>query len=467
MKGTTVVRSWRILVVSSLVALMAGAPAQVIAADPTTVMAASTPAAALEAASAFRRSFGLPFDSRTVTATEGNPALDRSFGAALVEWELADVTRQVEAADAIVPVLEEAASDPDYFGSYLDERTTHLTIVTSGNVGRLASSLRSKPPVGVSISFESTPVSLTAINLLRDQIVIEAQGLDRLGVHVVRVGANARSGRLEVGTDSPLPHANDVLSERYGAEIDVVDAKPYDLLACTVNDCGTVGGVGAIGTEPGTGAQPKCTTAFLVEEISDPTDGPFMGTAGHCIQAAGGTAMLGLLPWKNYNAQTITWGKNIGMSVPSFGAGNPDAGYFRLGTIPFARNKYLVSAVESPIVGRRTNASQTLGTTICRNGWGSWYSGAPTWACGKVTRTDFSWSTGEGTFVSHAWEIDLRSYKGDSGAGMIWTGAQAARYAAGFLSGGKISGAPYYTVYTTQETAQSSLGIRACITTAC
>jgi len=67
--------------------------------------------------------------------------------------------------------------------------------------------------------------------------------------------------------------------------------------------------------------------------------------------------------------------------------------------------------------------------------------------------------------IGHAWQLDLRSYPGDSGAGMIYS-ALRTYYAAGTLVGGSLS-SPFYTIYDTQETTQSVRGIRPCITDSC
>ena len=105
---------------------------------------------------------------------------------------------------------------------------------------------------------------------------------------------------------------------------------PATPFACTINDCGTVVGIGITSFETG---HPSviCTSGYLAEEVNSPA-ATYMSTAGHCIQDAGGSNIfnLDLNPWKNYNARSITWGKSRAFTCCAFGSGSIDSGYFCL-----------------------------------------------------------------------------------------------------------------------------------------
>src|SRR4051812_46862443 len=171
------------LSLAALLAAAIGAPATTAADSPDAQTATIVLNANRDRAIQFRRSFGLASDVATVARTMIDPSLDATtFGIALTRSELEEVNRQIEATNALVPLLEEAAADPDYFGSFLDVRTTNLTIVTSGSPSGFASRLSNSPPAGLSVSFATAPATLVAVQRLRDRIVTDRFALADLGV---------------------------------------------------------------------------------------------------------------------------------------------------------------------------------------------------------------------------------------------------------------------------------------------
>lgn len=415
----------------------------------------------------FREGFGLMADPATILTSLTSASYDReTYGVPLTRAEISEIERQFEVQSKLAALLEKAEDLDGYVGAWLQPGSALVEVATHGDTSETAARLRPLLPSGVQLGVQSSAASLAELRAKRDRITGDWDTLTKFGVKPTMAWVNPARGRVEVGVEHLTAESHAVVTGRYGPDVDVVESPPIEFLACSINDCGTVGGVGIVGQESGF-PQVKCTSGFLIKENNNPGAGPFMATAGHCIQLAGGTASPNILNWKNYNSQSITWGKSRQFTMPCGGSGCIDFGYFALGNnVPADKNNYFVSPTNVANINLTlSNAGQVVGISVCRSGWGSWERGQPTYGCGAISRTDFSWPCGTNCVVAHAWQINLRSYHGDSGAGMTRPIAQG-RQAAGILSGGSTV-APYITTYTTYGWASSVWLISACTTSSC
>jgi hypothetical protein len=185
----------------------------------------------------------------------------------------------------------------------------------------------------------------------------------------------------------------------------------------------------------------SCTTGFVARDVS--TRELYVLTAGHCIANSGLTAL-----WSHH-------GNDIGRAsraAPENGL-NADAGAIALGETAPTNLVYATSSTDvRNVTGLAPNASQTVGSIVCRSG------GASGWRCGKVVAADVE-ARISGKVVRHTWWTDFPSAFGDSGAPVLDTQSRAA--------GIVIATTSTQTLYSTVEGIAAALTLSPCIDIAC
>lgn len=415
--------------------------------------AASPDADEVRHAASLREASGLAADAATLRDSYSDPRYANwDFGIPLTPAEanaIEEIRRQQARTE---PMLEAAHDVSGFVSAYYDGGRLYL--VVSKDSGLFEAELAARVPLEGAYEIRQIGHSLEQLDVARRAVAADLKELGAAGIHVFEFGVEPIGGRLEIVVSSQAPpNVADLLSQRYGAVVDVRVADDYSSsLLCTKDSCGTRGGLGVKKVV-------TCTSAFVVRNVPVVPYNPtyYMLTAGHCIKSGGG---VGAGPWKN-TAATVTWGNGAGQYF--FDGAYGDAGHFGLGSnVPSTRNTYYIgSGLTRSIGGKASDSTQAVGKLVCRHGWTSDYD------CGYIRAT---WRTVilSGYQLHSMWKAELQSAGGDSGAGFIYQdSALEAWEAAGILSGGSIESGKYYTWYTTISNAESRLGLRTCVTASC
>jgi hypothetical protein len=151
----------------------------------------------------------------------------------------------------------------------------------------------------------------------------------------------------------------------------------------------------------------SCTTGFLARDIE--TADLYVLTAGHCIAGSGLSAR-----WSHDDSP-------IGRATfEAFHQGsNADVGAIAV-TASGARNLVYGSSNSDirQVTGSVPDASQTVGSKVCRSG------GTSGWRCGSIVAADVDVSI-EGRLIRNTWWTDFPSASGDSGASLLDTQGRA------------------------------------------
>lgn len=419
---------------------------------PGSVAAASPSTAALDDARALRDATGLPSDAQTVENSFRSTDYDDELaGIPLSGAEQKIFIQVVGAQTELGAVATTAASLKEFVGAYFEGPELHLVAT---DVASMKESLGTALPAGVAVQFETAEYPASELEQAKSAIIEWSRNAPS-GGYVRSVYVNPRSGRVEVGVYSELPAVTKVLAEEYGDMVDVIHEATGvgGLLACTVNDCGTKGGLKIV-----KGAV-TCTSGFEVREIGDFQHSDFyLMTAAHCLTDSGGLGSTS--SWKN-GAGTLTYGRNIAYENQP----TNDIGIIGDGATPATRNQYYRGggAVVS-IVGEAAASAQTSGVVVCRNGATSAYD------CGAISRANISFRYQDGTAFNNYWEVRMSSTFGDSGAGFVQ--GTSANIAAGILSGGETRSGVAYTYYNPTvwdiyDVHPRSYSLKVCATAAC
>jgi hypothetical protein len=178
-----------------------------------------------------------------------------------------------------------------------------------------------------------------------------------------------------------------------------------------------------------------CTTGFVARDTH--TGDLVVLTAGHCIAGSGLTAQ-----WTHH-------GVAIGLATAdAFHPGsNADVGAIELTDQRPSDAIYGSGDGDvRPVTGLASDASQAIGTRVCRSGATSG------WRCGSVDATDVD-ATLDGRLIHHTWWIDFPSATGDSGSPVVDLDGRAA----GIL----IATTQTRSLYSTVDWIANELGVGA------
>ena len=438
----------RVLAVASLSTVVALALCEA----PGIVTASSPSTALLDHARSLRSAIGLASDAATVDGSYYRAGYDDELAGIPLSDAEQKVFVQVIAAQAeLGPVATAAQSLKEFVGAYFEGPELHLVATDSE---ALKDELAMLLPTGVAIQFETSKYPASELDETRSAIVEWSRSTSAADF-VRSVYISPRSGRVQVGVSSQVDSATKELSALYGDRVLVVPEATGigGLLACTVSDCGTKGGLKIV-----KGAV-TCTSGFEVREIGDFQHSDFyLMTAAHCITDSGGVGSTS--SWKN-GAGTLTYGRNIAYEDQP----TNDIGIIGDGVTPATRNQYYRGggAVVS-IVGEAAASAQTAGVVVCRNGATSAYD------CGAISRANISFRYQDGTSFNNYWEVRMSSTFGDSGAGFVQ--GTSSNLAAGILSGGETRSGVAYTYYNPTvwdiyDSHPRSYSLKVCSTTSC
>ena len=185
----------------------------------------------------------------------------------------------------------------------------------------------------------------------------------------------------------------------------------------------------------------SCTTGFIARETETST--VVLLTAGHCLAGSGLSAV-----WSHH-------GVAIGRaSVEAFRPGSSaDVGEIKVTEFEAGNAVYGSSGTDTrSVTASASNASQTVGSGVCRSGATSG------WRCGSIVAADVD-ATIEGTLIHHTWWTDFPSAAGDSGSPVLDGDGRAA----GII----IATTPTQSLYSTIDGIDSELHVRPCVTPRC
>jgi hypothetical protein len=185
----------------------------------------------------------------------------------------------------------------------------------------------------------------------------------------------------------------------------------------------------------------SCSTGFVAMDTE--THKLVVLTAGHCLTASGLSAL-----WSHH-------GVAIGRaSVEAFHPGsNADAGVIGLTDARSSSAVYGSSMTDiRSVTSLASNASQTVGSKVCRSGATSG------WRCGSIVAADVDATVG-GVLIRHTWWTDFPSAAGDSGSPVLDKDGRAA--------GIVIATTPTQSVYSTVEWIATELDAHPCVTSGC
>jgi hypothetical protein len=179
-----------------------------------------------------------------------------------------------------------------------------------------------------------------------------------------------------------------------------------------------------------------CTVGFVARDMA--TRDLYILTAGHCVAGSGVSAL-----WSHHGAA-------IGRATAeAFHPGsNADVGEIEVAQSDAGDEIYGLSNTDiRNVTGWAPNASQTVGSKICRSG------GTSGWRCGSIAVADVD-ATIEGRLIHHTWLTDFPSAAGDSGSPVLDGDGRAA--------GIVIATTATQTLYSTVEWIATELGVRPC-----
>ena len=185
----------------------------------------------------------------------------------------------------------------------------------------------------------------------------------------------------------------------------------------------------------------SCTTGYVARDIA--THKVVVLAAGHCVAGSGLSAL-----WSHHGAA-------IGRATAeAFHAGsNADVGEIEVAESKAGNEVYGSSGTDiRSVTGWAPNASQTVGSKVCRSG------GASGWDCGTIVAADVDATVG-GMLIHHTWWTDFPSAAGDSGSPVLDKDGRAA--------GIVIATTPTRSLYSTVDWIATELPARPCVTPGC
>jgi hypothetical protein len=248
-----------------------------------------------------------------------------------------------------------------------------------------------------------------------------------------------------MGTSRPWPYAVLRIAIALAAGFVVCGAAPRSSSVGTVEpptcrsrtDCGPLVTGGLQITFTGW----SCTTGFVARDTD--TRKVIVLTAGHCVAGSGLLAL-----WSHH-------GVAIGRATAeAFHPGSDaDVGEIEVAQSDAGDEIYGSSNTDIRVVtGIASNASQTVGSKVCRSG------GTSGWRCGSIVVADVDAKL-DGRLIHHTWWTDFPSAVGDSGSPVLDRDGRAA----GIL----IATTPTQSLYSTVDWIATELHTRPCVTPNC
>lgn len=434
--------------------------------------ACATDEAALAQAADLRRSAGLGSDSLTVAASVTDPSYHcTQFGVFMTDNERALLASVFDAQGQLSSLIEVVSDAATFAGAYLEGPV--LTILSTD--GKLGASLQTTSGSVRLVTAEYTEADL---NASAKEIAHGVANDGTFGTEtiVTRVNVNPKTNRVDVGVSNDVEKVAAFFSNRYGTMVDV-HLEPlggYSLL-CSVNDCGTKGGVAIDHFNPSVG----CTSGFVLQAKKGDFGAwnHYMLTAGHCIAAAGGVGDSD--KWQN-GVGTLVWGTNKAQDYwqPECGFWTKcisnDLGLFGLGGAGSPYNRYVIGNADVPINQLTVYNNQLIGQVLNRHGRTSGLD------AGSIAEKPeyYAYSCWPYTCKQYNLvKVNLASDHGDSGSGfyrLYSSGGVTYRSAYGALSGGPVAGASptYYSAWSAELDAQSGEPFerwwpQLCVTSSC
>jgi hypothetical protein len=456
-----------------VVALAAGAIAVAIPSGPvgaTEAAAADCPRSAgdVEQAQRLRRVVGLPDRSDLVAASFSLPGYSCELaGIPLSPDEEAAFLDVLDAQAELSDLHESVAGDPTFAGAWLDAGTL-IVASTDGKLG--GDFYPKKGSIELRVA-QFTQRELDDAGAEIGQLTVDS-AIGSLAADVTYVAIDVRANQVNVGVAADVQQAAWTFAKIYGDLVSVsfAEAAEGGFLVCSVNGCGTKGGLAMNHSNPAV----QCTTGFLAK--SKPWEGGAYArrilTAGHCIYGAGG--VTNTVNWRSPDG-TQVWGPNLTMDFQQYDYYDIHDGtrwcpvvnvlclYNDLGLIGVGSNPpadwnqyYTGSGSFIEIDGSTTKSNQLVGQVVYRYGRTSFLdAGAITAKLPYKTFTgDDCGAPGYTCRSYNVIEVGVGSDHGDSGSGFyrVQSNGQGGyiRNAYGILSGG-VEGQPYTYYYAWNE----------------
>ncbi len=388
----------------------------------------------------WRRSFGLDTSPLVVASVAADPASRMEYGIPLTleEVQLLDDRNELFLA-VLDPIQSELALEREYAGIFVDQSRGAVIVVRATSA---------TPAIGEIVQRYSLPgltidLSLAdySVEQLRSAVsAVEGEWSDLLssGIELVSLGIDERANRVLLGVADLTATHEQTLRSKFGPTINVVSMDPPELAACTSRAACTPPTIGGINTNS---PSATCTTGFIAR-----TNGslvPWILTAGHCFLGSTGQT------W-THNSSTIgtgAWQRFVNGSNADV-AGIAPASGTSISNKVYASSTLDVRSITSTI----SNASQSVGTTVCRAGRVSGYT------CGQITVADESLNFGGGKILHHFKRSNISSAVGDSGGSMILVYG-----AAGILSSINVG----ITWHSTVDWILADTNVRICLDPLC
>jgi hypothetical protein len=311
-----------------------------------------------------RADLGFDASAKTVAAAAADALAfpDMTWGIPLSGAEAAEMVRRVDVWNAVLPAVDQAASDPAWAGWYLDNAdggTPVLLFAADPSAKAAVLPLPAKTRVRV----EQVRRSLAELESERAQLLASETELAAEGVILTGIGIDVRNNRLSIAIDGSTVSARAAIAPRLGADPAIRSEAAAGSDACPATGCAPIkGGIGMTDL----GGDWPCTIGYLGRRTDTNPDRLVVVTAGHCVHFGSGND-----PWKHGST-------NIGNSYTAidgwYGHSDADVGLVStslLTSLPSVRNALLVD--ESPVTvlkiqELRTYSQQPVGLTVCRMG---------------------------------------------------------------------------------------------------
>ena len=403
----------------------------------------------MAAATKFRVEFGLDADPAYIVGVAVDPAASTTLGVPLLPSEVAELDSRNRITSRLGPLVELLNNDPNYAGIYQDQQAGGEVVVAVTDDGdSTRAALASALPIGAVWRIAHVPHSAAALKSVRDQVEASEDVMGKsLGLSSVWI--DSRNNRVSLGLDPYTDEAASALIAKFGDLVDVSFEPLQTVDTCTRQNCPTPmkGGLDIYNVSNPLVGRQDCTSGFMSRRsASNPANSWFMLTAGHCLWWTGGNG-------QNWNH----FGNFIGSSLvyQYCDRCSADVGVISMKTFETPTNRVFASGSGDirGIIGRRSNATQTLGAGACRGGESS-----NNYLCGTIDRVDqdvqLYGPDGALLWHNHRWRVNVTSQGGDSGGPVMWN----------FDSFGVVTGGQSATWYSTLDWINSSVGYQPCIT---
>lgn len=376
----------------------------------------------------FREEFGLTTELAAIAAIKPTASSEEAFGLPLTAEELRDLEDRVAAEPAIAQLQAHLRTIPSFAGLYIDQEAGGVVDIAFAEDPSLHNDAIASHPIGLPSRTRQVAISETDLLRLNERVAHDREALDSLGIQANEVYPDIRANVVMIGVEPFTPGVVQTLHQRYGDAIEVYQASPAGLTACTNrNNCpgGPLRG-GLHLSDPG------CTTAFL---------GLYNGydvilSAGHCAD---------LVPsGHTYQHPDNTAIGNIGtMLKETYHTGsNADAMVIRIQSSLASNRVYNTPTSWFGMATTQTTGQEVIGQAVCQSSRVSGYT------CGTLYAKGFSITYSGGTTLYDQRSATYTVNSGDSGGPIFY-----ATQARGVQSGKNEAGRAIYSHITNVTSA--------------